>query len=325
MREQTNMQKGLFYMAIIAALMLLAQAALAEDHCITAKWTVGSERAVPRSIAANSTADAAKEDAVSLLGEAVAYLRDNGIKEALSEFNDSSGPFVRGDLYIFAYDLNGTCIAHPIRPELVGQTGLLDINGVDVVHRELRLAERGGGSMYIVFPNPEHGGKDELKQIYIENTDDGLYLGSGYYLSTISASFSREKIDGLVDFVEEARQFARESGKQKSLEVFNDPKGKFTRDGSYIFAYDYEGRTLALPYQPELVGTIRIDAQDPNGVDYVRQIMNEAKDGSGFAYYIYPDPSQNMIPRLKLSYAVEVDDTWLLGSGIYSQDEEKTE
>jgi signal transduction histidine kinase len=53
--------------------------------------------------------------------------------------------------------------------------------------------------------------------------------------------------------------------------------------------------------------------------------MNEAKDGSGFAYYIYPDPSQNMIPRLKLSYAVEVDDTWLLGSGIYSQDEEKTE
>ncbi|MGB7570915.1 MAG: cache domain-containing protein, partial [Methanothrix sp.] len=109
------------------------------------------------------------------------------------------------------------------------------------------------------------------------------------------------------------------------LEVFNDQKGKFTRDGSYIFAYDYEGRTLALPYQPELVGTIRIDAQDPNGVDYVRQIMNEAKDGSGFAYYIYPDPSQNMIPRLKLSYAVEVDDTWLLGSGIYSQDEEKTE
>ncbi|MGB7545538.1 MAG: cache domain-containing protein [Methanothrix sp.] len=325
MREQTNMQKGLFYMAIIAALMLLAQAALAEDHRITANWTVGSEGAAPRSIAANSTADAAKEDAVSLLGEAVAYLRDNGIKKALSEFNDSSGPFVRGDLYIFAYDLNGTCIAHPIRPELVGQTGLLDSNGVDVVHRELRLAERGGGSMYIVFPNPEHGGKDELKQIYIENTDDGLYLGSGYYLSNISASFSQEKIDGLVGFVEEARQFARESGKQKSLEVFNDQKGKFTRDGSYIFAYDYEGRTLALPYQPELAGTIRIDAQDPNGVDYVRQIMNEAKDGSGFAYYIYPDPSQNMIPRLKLSYAVEVDDTWLLGSGIYSQDEEKTE
>jgi len=325
MREQTNMQKGLFYMAIIAALMLLAQAAVAEDHCITAKWTVGSERAVPRSIAANSTADAAKEDAVSLLGEAVAYLRDNGIKKALSEFNDSSGSFVRGDLYIFAYDLNGTCIAHPIRPELVGQTGLLDINGVDVVHRELRLAERGGGSMYIVFPNPEHGGKDELKKIYIENTEDGLYLGSGYYLSNISASFSREKIDGLVGFVEEARQFARESGKQKSLEVFNDPKGKFTRDGSYIFAYDYEGRTLALPYQPELVGTIRIDAQDPNGVDYVRQIMNAAQDGSGFAYYIYPDPSQNMIPRLKLSYAVNVDDTWLLGSGIYSQGEEKIE
>lgn len=325
MIEQTNMQKGFFYLAIIAALMLQAQAALAEDHCITPQWTLGSQSALPGNIAANSTADAAREDALSLLGEAVDYLRDNGMKKALWEFNNSSGRFVRGDLYIFAYDLNGTCVAHPIRPELIGQTGLLDTNGVDVVQRELRLAERGKGSMYIVFPNPEHGEKDELKQIYIENTDDGLYLGSGYYLSNISASFSREEIDGLVDFVEEARQFARESGKQKSLEVFNDPEGKFTRDGSYIFAYDYEGRTLALPYQPELVGTIRIDAQDPNGVDYVRQIINAAQDGGGFAYYIYPHPSQDMIPRLKLSYAVNVDDTWLLGSGIYSQDEEKTE
>ena len=68
----------------------------------------------------------------------------------------------------FAYDFNGTNLAHPIMPELVSQKGLLDINGMDVVSSELALAKRGGGTMYLVLQNPIHGGKDELKQVYIK-------------------------------------------------------------------------------------------------------------------------------------------------------------
>ena len=264
---------------------------------------------------------AKQNEVIAFLNEAVAYLKDNGKEKALQEFNNRSGSFVRGDLYIFAYDFNGTCIAHPINPDLVGQTGLTDINGVDVVGRELALAKRGGGTMYIVFPNPAHEGKEEAKQLYIENVNNSLYLGSGLYLSNISASFDQKERDELVAFVEEARQFALESGKQKSLEVFNDPKGNFTRDGRYIFAYDYEGKTLALPYQPELIGTSRIDALDPNGVDFIRQATDMARMGNGFNYYIYPDPSRNMTQTLKLSYVANVDDTWFLGSGIYAGSE----
>ncbi len=178
--------------------------------------------------------------------------------------------------------------------------------------------------MYIVFPNPTHEGKEELKQIYIENVNDSLYLGSGLYLSGISASFNQEERDELVAFVDEALRFAKENGRQKSLEVFNDPSGNFTREGRYIFAYDYEGRTLALPYQPELIGTNRIDVQDPNGVDFVRQAIDVARMGNGFLYYVYPDPSRNMTPALKLSYVANVDDTWFLGSGIYAKGEEQT-
>ena len=261
--------------------------------------------------------------ALAFLNEAVAYANGNGIEKARQEFNNRSGSFVRGDLYIFAYDFNGTNIAHPIRPDLIGQKGLQDINGVDVISRELALAKRGGGVMYLVFPNPIHEDKDELKLIYIKNINDSLYLGSGLYLSNISAYFGEEDREELVAFVEEARQFARENGKQKSLEVFNDPKGNFTRDGRYIFAYDYNGRTLALPYQPELIGTNRIDALDSNGVDFVRQAIDMARMGNGFTYYIYPDPARNMTQALKLSYVVNVDDTWFLGSGIYAKGDDK--
>ncbi|MDD1749539.1 MAG: cache domain-containing protein [Methanothrix sp.] len=271
-------------------------------------------------LASNQTTSA--NEVMAFLDEAVTYVNDNGVENALEEFNNPKGSFVRGDLYIFSYDFNGTCIAHPIKSNLVGQTGLSDINGVDVVGRELALAKRGSGTMYIVFPNPAHDSKEELKQLYIENVNDILYLGSGLYLSNISASFNQKERDELVAYVDEALQFAQENGKEKSLEVFNDPEGNFTRDGRYIFAYDYGGQNLALPYQPELVSTNRIDAQDPNGVYFIRQIIDTARTGTGFTYYIYPDPSRNMTDTLKLSYVVDVDGTWFLGSGIYADDEE---
>jgi polar amino acid transport system substrate-binding protein len=257
---------------------------------------------------------------MTFVDEANAYVKNNGKEKALLEFNNRSGSFVRGELYIFAYDFNGTNIAHPIRPDLVGhdQRGLLDINDVAVVKNELALAKRGGGIMYLVFQNPIHEDREELKLIYLQKVDDNLWLGSGTYLSNISASFSEEDRDELMAFVEEALQFAHENGKEKALEVFNDPKGNFTRDGRYIFAYDYDGRTLALPYQPELIGTNRINAKDPNGVDFISQAIDAARVGNGFFYYIYPDASKNMTPALKLSYVVDVDGTWYLGSGVYT-------
>ena len=158
-------------------------------------------------LASDQTASA--EEVMAFLNEAVAYVNDNGVEKALEEFNNLNGSFVRGDLYIFAYDFNGTCLAHPINPDLVGQTGLWDINGVDVVGREIALAKRGGGTMYIVFPNPIHEGKEELKQLYIENVNDSIYLGSGLYLSNISASFDQEERDELVAYVNEALEVRR--------------------------------------------------------------------------------------------------------------------
>jgi len=271
----------------------------------------------------NATNTIGKNKLMAFVDEAANYVKDNGKEKALQEFNNRSGSFVRGELYIFAYDFNGTNIAHPIRPDLVGhdQRNLLDINDVAIARNELALAKRGGGFMYLVFQNPIHENREELKLIYLKKVDDSLWLGSGTYLSNISASFGQEERDELVTYVDEALQFVHENGKEKALEAFNYPKGNFTRDGRYIFAYDYNGRTLALPFQPELIGTNRIDAKDPNGVDFVSQSIDAARMGSGFVYYIYPDASRNMTPALKLSYVVNVNDTWYLGSGIYTKSE----
>ncbi len=60
---------------------------------------------------------------------------------------------------------------------------------------------------------------------------DNWYLGSGLYISNISASFDQQERDKLVACVNRALEFAKENGKEKSLAVFNDPTGNFTRDG----------------------------------------------------------------------------------------------
>ncbi|MFA6371449.1 MAG: cache domain-containing protein [Methanothrix sp.] len=287
----------------------VTQSALAEESMVVANESL--------SASPNET------ELVSFVKSAVAYAQENGKDMALREFSNKTGSFVDGDLYIYAYDFNGTNIAHPFKPDWIGEDklNLTDSNGILLIRDLISVAKDGSGFTYFIFPNPAHDNMDELKLGYAMKVDDNWWLGSGIYLSNISASFDQEERDGLVAFVNEAVKFAQENGKEKSLEVFNDPAGNFTRDGRYIFAYDYDGRTLALPYQPELIGTSRIDVQDPNGVYFLRHAIDMAKEGNGLHYYIYADPSRNMTQALKLSYVANVDNTWFLGSGIYSKGE----
>lgn len=263
-----------------------------------------------------------RNELVSFVESAVAFAREFGKDRALEVFRNKTGSFVQGDLYIYAYDFNGTNIAHPFKSDWIGQDKIdeTDSNGVPYIRNLISVAREGNGFTYFIFPNPAHDNRKEFKIGYAMKVNDSWWLGSGSYFSDVSASFDQEDKDELVAFVEGALSFARENGKEKALEVFNDQSGNFTRDGRYIFAYNYQGQILALPHQPELIGTSRIDARDPNGVDYIQQAMETARMGKGFTYYIYPDPSRNMSQALKLSYVANVDDTWFLGSGIYAED-----
>ena len=66
--------------------------------------------------------------------------------------------------------------------------------------------------MYLVFQNPIHEDEEELKLTYLKKVDDSLWLGSGSYLSNISASFGQGERDELMAFVEEALQFVHVIG-----------------------------------------------------------------------------------------------------------------
>jgi polar amino acid transport system substrate-binding protein len=225
---------------------------------------------------------------VSFVESAVAYAKENGKDMALKEFSNKTGSFVVGDLYIYAYDFNGTCLAHPFNPDWIGKNKLdiTDSNGILSLRNTINVAKEGEGFTYFIFPNPVHDNKNELKIGYAMKVDETWFLGSGLYLSNISASFDQEERNELVAFANEALKFAKENGKKKSLEVFNDPESNFAREGRYIFAYDYDGRTLALPYQPELIGTNRFNVQDLGASSTSK---HEYGQNGERLYYIYLD------------------------------------
>ena len=126
-----------------------------------------------------------KTELVSFVESALAYARENGKDKALDEFSNKTGSFVRGDLYIYAYDFNGTCLAHPFKPDWIGKNKLdvTDSNGVPSLRNTLNVAREGKGFTYFIFPNPAHENRDEFKIAYAMKVDENWFLGSGIYIS----------------------------------------------------------------------------------------------------------------------------------------------
>jgi len=123
--------------------------------------------------------------------------------------------------------------------------------------------------------------------------------------------------EAMVAFVEEAVAYAKQNGKEKALAEFSRRNGSFVRGELYIYAYDSNGTTIAHPVNPEKIGVNRMNETDAGGNLFIRQLFVAASDGSGFVTYTYINPVHNNSVEKKLGYAMKVDDTWWLGSGIY--------
>ncbi|MFA5346696.1 MAG: cache domain-containing protein [Methanoregula sp.] len=121
----------------------------------------------------------------------------------------------------------------------------------------------------------------------------------------------------MVALVQEAVAYARQNGKEKALSEFSSRNGSFFRGDLYIYAYDKNGTTLAHPVNPEKIGTNRLYETDADGTLFIQELRQAAINGTGFATYTYINPLHNNTVEKKLGYAMNVDDTWWLGSGIY--------
>lgn len=282
-------------------------------------WFVGAGVYTPGGEGTANVSTRSSPGLVAYVEKAAAFARANGRDRAIAAFNDPNGSFVQDDLYVFAYDMNGTVLALPFQPELIGvnRSDAADIQGTKYIQAAIAAARNGSGFYELYYPNPADFYAVEPKRCYVVGMGD-WFLGSGYYTARLAANATNLSTrEGLATFVEQAAAHARTVGKERALADFNDRAGPFASGEVYVYALDYNGVALALPFQPEKVGTSFIDSVDSTGQYYTRVEIDLARRGGGFVYYDYPNPAHGMAVEPKMSYVRDVDGTYWIGAGTY--------
>ncbi len=129
-------------------------------------------------------ADQAQE-CEDLVGRAVAMFNEQGKAATLKAINDDNGPFINGELYVFALSMENVMLAHPhekmIRHMMMENTK--DSNG-KAIFQEFRDLAKQKGSGWIEYLWAKPGAeKPSPKRSYIMRVPgENIYVGAGYYL-----------------------------------------------------------------------------------------------------------------------------------------------
>ena len=126
------------------------------------------------------------DEAVAMTKSAVAYAKEHGIDGLIAQVNNQDDKMFRQDskgLYVFVYDMNGTCLALGPKPVLVGKSliEMKDVKGTPIIKGLIEVVNtKGKGWFDYYFPNPATGLTAE-KSSYVEKLDENTWLGVGIY------------------------------------------------------------------------------------------------------------------------------------------------
>lgn len=265
---------------------------------------------------------------VAFIDKAALYAEEKGIDTALEEFSNSSGQFVNGDTYVYAYDMDGNLLAHPYLSAEIGKNRLnmTDLTGLERIRLGRDTAKDGGGFFLYLFTNqyndftktPDNITELSPKLAYARTFDNNTWIGASFYLTEMKYPNTSESVlENLSSFVESAAAYEKDVGKEKALAEFNNPKGKFTTGSRYIFVDDNNGTVLAKPFAPEEIGTNHLDVVREYGVRSVAEAIKITEEGgSGFLVYVVENPVTKK-QEAKLAYVRKMDDSSIIGSGMY--------
>ncbi len=93
----------------------------------------------------------------------------------------------------------------------------------------------------------------------------------------------------------------------------------YGEDG-YFFVYDFNGKNIVHPKQPNRVDKNWWNLKDPKGNLLIQHLIARSREGGGFHRYYWEKPSTGKIVD-KISYAIALDKWgWMVGTGLYIDD-----
>ncbi len=142
----------------------------------------------------------------------------------------------------------------------------------------------------------------------------GLVLAAAP-LGAVHAAGAPSK-DEVVAQVKKAIAFYKATGRDKALAEFNNKDGQFAKGEDYVDVHDVGGTCVAHPTTPSLVGLNRLEAADPAGKKFIKEVVDAAKSkSSGWVTYDRKNPVSGKVEH-KLAYW-EVADGLIFKAGTY--------
>ncbi len=133
-------------------------------------------------LSASVFAQGTPAQAEALVKKVVAYYKANGQEKTFAEVCNTKGQFIKEDLYVFVYDMNGKCVAHGGNPKMVGKDliDLKDADGKNFVKERIEIARsKGEGWQDYKWVNPVSK-VIEKKTSFITKVDSYIF-GCGAY------------------------------------------------------------------------------------------------------------------------------------------------
>jgi signal transduction histidine kinase len=129
-------------------------------------------------------AAATQAQAKAMVEKAVTYAKTNGNEKAYQEFNTAGSQFFAGELYIFAYDMDGTNLALGANPKMTGKN-LLDMKSADGKFFLQEMIEvvksKGEGWVEYKWTNPETKKIQDKASFVKKIPGSNSFVGCGIY------------------------------------------------------------------------------------------------------------------------------------------------
>ena len=129
-----------------------------------------------------SFAQSNPQDAIAMVDKGLAFMKKNGKEALIKEVNAKNPEFVNGELYLYVRAVDGTVVAHPVNPRLVGKnmTTLPDADGKYFRKEIIDIAKaKGKGWVDYRYNNPASK-EIEKKSTYFVLSGD-VILEAGIY------------------------------------------------------------------------------------------------------------------------------------------------
>jgi len=211
---------------------------------------------------------------------ASAYFYQNGKEATFALISNPTGPFVKGDIYMFVYDFNGINVAHGQNAALVGQNliDLQDSSGMPII-KELINVARTKGKGWV-----EYNWRHEVKRSYVEKlidpkTKNEYIISAGYHPDVT--------LDTVKSFVHKGIRYIKAKGAKAAFSEFSSVVGEFARGAMGIYVFDMNGKCLANGENPGFVGQNLLKIRSTDGRYYVKDMITLAtKNGSALVSYV---------------------------------------